>query len=134
MAQRLPRLVDTPLPEIEDRDLLSLITEMENVTTVHPEDTYLLFGYLSQCLYPAGAGSRYEIEGGRIIPGGLLSRKISKLRDSLIYRVCDEIAQTHGLSAEAVENLSLRVFFNKYLPNFEKKAKKHRYDPRDWRG
>ena len=37
----------------------------------------------------------------------------------------------NGLSAEAVTNMSLHVFFNKYLPNFEKKPKTRRYDPRD---
>lgn len=128
---REPRLVDTPLPKVTDPLLLSMISELHHATRVEPDPIHMLWGYLVQCHYPNGAGTWFPI-GRNIIPGGLLSRKIEKLQGTAIYTVCDEIARTHNMSAEAVSNLSLHVFFDRYLPNFEKKPRKKPHDPRNW--
>ena len=130
--QKQTRLVDTPLPKVADQNLLSMISELEHATHVAGEKEYLLWGYLVQCHYPNGAGNWFEIDKNKIIPGGLLSRKIGKLEGTAIYQVCDEVAKTKGDSIESVVNLSLYVFLNRYLPNFERKPKKRRHDPRDW--
>jgi hypothetical protein len=129
---RSSRLVDTPIPKITDPGLISLISELHHATRVVPEPSYLLWGFLTQCHYPNGSGQWFPIGRDRIIPGGLLSRKIGKLQDTAIYTVCEEIARTHNSSAEAVLNLALYVFLDRYMPNFEKKPRKRPHDPRKW--
>jgi len=83
-------------------------------------------------MYPMGAGDkRYPIDRNRIIPGGLLSRKIGRLQGTLIYQFCDEVARMENQTVEVVEGMSLYVFFNRYMPNFDKKPKSRGFDPRD---
>lgn len=77
-------------------------------------------------------GGWFPIGKDRVIPGGLLSRKVGKLEGTEIFKICDEIARTKNSSVEAVTNMTLHVFLDRYLPNFEKKPKKQRHDPRDW--
>lgn len=127
------RLIDTPVLQISDPDLLQLISELTEVTTVCPEAPQNLYGFLVQCLYPAGSGCRYKLDQHRLTAGGFLLKKVGKLQHSEIFRMCDELAHKQSQTGEVALNMHLYVFLNKYLPDFERKPKKRRYDPRDWR-
>ncbi|MBL9186215.1 MAG: hypothetical protein JNK23_01925 [Opitutaceae bacterium] len=124
------RLIDTPVLQVSDPDLVALISELSEVTTVVPEASQTLFGFLVQCVYPAGAGHRYKLEKDRLTFGLFLLRKVGSLQTSAIYSVCDELAKMKNQSAEVALTTALYVFLNRYLPDFEKRPKKTRYDPR----
>jgi hypothetical protein len=128
------RLIDTPVLQVTDPDLLELISELAEVTNVQPESPQSLHSFLVQCLYPAGSGHRYKIEKLRLNPTRTLMKKLEKLQGTQVYQVCDELARIENQTAEVGLNMHLYNFLNKYLPDFEKRRKAPRYDPRDWRG
>lgn len=127
------RVLDTAVSEIEDSSLLDLIAELSEVTRVPVIDRRSVFSFLSQTLYPAGSGKRYKLEKDLLNPAKGLVRKVTSFRGTLVFQVCEELAQMQNQSAEVAENKSLYVFLNDYLPNYEKKAKPRGYDPRQWR-
>jgi len=131
--ERPRRILDTPLDEIHDSDLLGLVSELYEVTTVPPANNRSLFSFLSQCPYPAGYGKRYKLERDRLTPGRLLLRKVGTFENTAIYKMCNELAQMQNQTAEIALNMNLYAFLNKYLPDYEAKPKKRGYDPRDWR-
>lgn len=125
-------LLDTPLLRIDDPSLLALIRELEHASKVKPASHYTLYKYVWQCVYPWGADKRYPIDKNRIIPGGLLSSKIKKRQGTQIYQFCHDLAMMmQNESAEAVENMTLYVFLNRYLPDLDMKQKPKPFDPRD---
>lgn len=120
----------TPLEDIHDPIILSLIRELEHACALPSADFQgqWFYQYLWQCVYPKGAAEkRHPIDRRNIIPGGLLDTKIGKLRDSSIYPFCHDLAmRLNSQSAELVEDTKLYVFFNRYLPVLEQpKRKKH---------
>lgn len=126
------KLLHSLLAEIEDEHLLALIGELGEVSGIAPAEHYTLYKYTWQCVYPGGAGDRrYPIDRNRVNPLGLLSRKIKKLQGTLIYQFCDELAlMTRNEGAELVENMTLYVFLNRYLPVLNARRKPVRFDPR----
>jgi hypothetical protein len=132
--ERKVRLIDGPVLNVTDKELLSLFTELEFATQiVRREERMSVWTFLVQCHYPFGSEPWMPIGKDRVIPGGLLSRKIGKLEaTSGIVTLCEEIAQISGLSIEAVSGMTLYVFLDRYLPNFEKKKKRPPFDPRKW--
>jgi hypothetical protein len=128
------RLIDKKLSDITESEVECLIRELKMVTNVSLRHDATLWFFLWQCVYPWGTEKRYNIEKNDIIPGGLLSRKLSGLQGTSIYQICEEIAVMRGTSAELFLTTSLYVFFNKLLPDLERKPKKYRFHPRDpWR-
>ncbi len=125
------RLIDHRLRELHDHEIDAFLTELEIACKVKREDSYTLYNYLTQCLYPWG-DTRIAIDRNQIVPGGLLSRKVGKLSGSVLYQICDEVARIGGLTAEVADNTALYVFLNRNLPDFKKKPRKRPHDPRRW--
>jgi hypothetical protein len=126
------RLVETRLPDINDAELKNLISELHFATQVEPNPRYTLWDFLLQCHYPLGYGQWFPIGKEKIIPGGILSRRVGKFEGTPIYTMCDEIARMQNSSAELALNMSLYVFLDRFMPNFEKQHRKKPHDPRRW--
>lgn len=125
-------IIHQQIVELSDSELMALIRELEHATKVRPEPNQMLYHYIMQCLYPWGGGQRVNIDKNKIIPNGLLSRKIGKLTDSSVYQVCEEIARIQGQNCEMVVGMSLYVFINRYIFDFDKKPKRKPHNPIDW--
>lgn len=117
-------LLQTPVARIQDPSLLALIRELEGACGVSSSThaSLWLYHYVWQCVYPQGANERRRpIHRDRIIPGGMLDSKISKLAGTMVHRFCHDLAMSlQSQSAELVENMKLYVFLNRYLPAVEK--------------
>jgi hypothetical protein len=117
-------LLQTPLAQIEAPAMLAFIRELEGATGVPAaaDSSRWLYHSLWQCVYPHSASEqRRPIHRDRIIPGGLLDSKISRLAGTPVHQVCHDLAMSlRSQSAELVENMKLSVFLNRYLPALKK--------------
>lgn len=127
------RIIDTPLAQITDESLCELIAELSEVANVARRNESMLWSFLTQCVYPWGAGKRYKLERNDLNPTRNLIKKVGRFRGTAIWNVCNEIAAMQNGSAELHENTALYVFLNKHLPDFEKKKPKYNFHPRDVR-
>jgi hypothetical protein len=124
--------LSTPLKNIVDTDLLSLMTELEEVTGVKRILNYdLPFGmYLCDCLRPNGADFPPILITPemlrRAVDLSVLNKQIRKFHDTQIYCLFDEIAKSQGLSIENVSRKLIYTFINqsyKAPPKIKKKSK-----------
>ncbi|MFA6960556.1 MAG: hypothetical protein WC205_07395 [Opitutaceae bacterium] len=127
------RIIDTPLARISDESLCDLIAELSEVTNVECRSESLLWSFLTQCVYPWGAGKRYKLERNDLNPTRNLIKKVGRFRDTDVWNVCNEMAAMQSGSAELYENTALYIFLNKHLPDFEKKKQGYKFHPRDVR-
>ena len=123
--------LQTRVCEIEDKDILQLLMELNSVTgvsfvTFRENKESRLIQYLSQCITPS------PIEGGPITPkrlnavdpfnAFLLRKKIGKLHETQIYQLCHDITGLKGGSVEDYLGHTLYVFLNRKFK--EKKIKR----------
>jgi hypothetical protein len=124
----------TKIGDIADEDIQNLLNHLEEITTVSKEAFFnsTLWSFLSQCVYPNGAGEkRIKIEKRdveSIDPTGrnYLLQKIRKLNDTEIYEVYLEICKMRSLSPELEDGKALYNFLNLHLPNDNKRKKKRK--------
>jgi len=125
-------LLHKHISEFTDPDIQSFLGELKDATMAAPEPKLMLLHYLQVCHHPLGASDKWQrIDRNSIVPGRLLDRRIGQLNAPLVHQLCMEIAQKHGLNAEAVESVRLYEFLNKYTPHPLKKDRKKPHDPRD---
>lgn len=121
--------LSTPLKEIGDTHLLSLITDLEQVTGVRRELNYdLPFGmYLHDCLRPNGSDYPPIIINPRMLNKAaellVLKNKINKILDTELYNLCKEIAKSREIHIENVHTKSVYVFLNECYKDQPKKRR-----------
>lgn len=124
------KLIHRKVQEIEDPDFKALIVELEFYLSFPINRDQWILHALTQVVYPWDA-NRKKIAKNLINPEGLLSSKVRKIQSSVLLQIFEELAQLHGESAELYHNTTLYVFFNKVLPDFEKKKTPYKFDHRD---
>ena len=118
-----------PLREIVDTHLLSLITDLEQVTGVRRELNYdLPFGmYFNDCLRPNGAGYPAITITPRMLNRAaklkVLKNKINKTIDTELYNLCREIADTRHIHIETIHTKSVYVLINETYKDQPKKSR-----------
>jgi hypothetical protein len=116
-----------------DKDILRLISELEEVTRVR-RDIYLhnspLLHYFQGCVRPNGASmpqvliTKQMLDAHDYDNSYMLRKKIGKLKDTQVYWLCHEMACARRIGFETVLTKSLYVLLNQSLKE-EKKRKKN---------
>jgi hypothetical protein len=125
------KLLEQKIESIDDPAVLALIQELSLLTNVPAHTHWMLWTFLTQCLYPFGSDRRYKLAKDDLNPAGILIQRVGKLQGTAIFEMCEEVARKSSQSAELYVNHSLYVFLNKLLPDIHKKPQKHKFHPRD---
>jgi hypothetical protein len=123
----------TPLKEIVDTHILTLIVELEQVTRLR-RDIFLdgpLIHFLQQCVRPNGAATKQILITKDMLDSTsdfenlfLLRKQIKKLSETQIYWLCVELARLKKLSIENCMGTMLYVLINKCLKEEKRKKKR----------
>jgi hypothetical protein len=120
-ASMQPHLLDTPVKDICNVDVLRLLRELEMVAPVSVEafGTLTLWNFLVQCVYPDGiAGKRVPIDARHLLSDAYLNCPVRILDDNDLFALCEQIAKRSGDSLEFHMGKKLAAFLNAKLPKF----------------
>jgi hypothetical protein len=125
------KILERKIGAVGDPMVAALIAELSSLTRVPAHPDWMVWTFLTQCLYPFGSDRRFKLSKDDLSPVGFLVQRIGKLQGTAVFDICDEIARKSSQSAELYLNHCLYVFLNNHLPDFDRKPKKHRFHPRD---
>lgn len=127
------RLLHTAVGDIHDSDILMLIDELEQVSSVSSRNfvSSQLLLFLTQCLYPKGAEKRIPLNTALAAFTPTLEFRVGKLPDSPLRNLCWELANLSGKALELYNGNKVCVLLNKTIPKFPK-PKKSTVKQRRW--
>lgn len=124
--------LSTPLKDIVDTDIPTLIVELEYVTKVKREIFFdgPLIHYFQQCVRPNGACTPQILitkdmldSTDDVTNSFLLRKQIKKLNNTQIYWLCVELSRLKQFSIERLMGTALYVFLNRCLKDEIRKKK-----------
>jgi len=122
------RYLQTKLGEINDAQILKLLSELETITRLetHACADWSLFNYLAQCIYPNGGPkavpvTKEELDEHDPLNAFLLRKKVRNLAGSEIYVLCQETTKHFQQGIERFEGKSLYLFINHFYSVLKKK-------------
>ena len=131
----MSQILNTKLNDIRDGNILALVEELEAVCPVSSRNfgDFPLRFFLTQCVYPAGAGTkRVPISTSTVALSPLLESTIGKLPDGDLFNICHEIASADGVAREFSHGQKLYAFLSrtidKYTPTKAPTATQRRKD------
>jgi hypothetical protein len=122
--------LDQHLFEIHNTTILEFLAELEHASRVNRSglETLTLFLYMTQCLYPNGAGTkRVRLHSANTPVPGHLGTPIERLRGTSLYELCEELARRANLPIQLHVTRKLMTFLNATLPKYQVPRKKKRY-------
>lgn len=115
-------LLNTKLSHIRDGNILALVEELEAVcsTLSHRFLDLPLRFFLTQCVYPRGAGTkRVRISTETVALSPLLESSIGKLPDGELFDLCREIATADGVAREFSHGQKLANFLSRTIDKYD---------------
>ncbi len=124
-------LLETPVGAVNDPLLCQLFEELEAITRVRVEDRFQdsVNAFLWQTLYRNGSQkfvklTKDEVDSLPPTREVLLGKTLKKLDGTSVYRLCAELAQRNGESADRYWGTQLYSFLNKHFPDINKRRKR----------
>ncbi len=116
----MSRFLEIKVSEIEDDTTLALIRELEQACPVSAElmanQPLLLF--LTQCIYPEGAGKRVPITTKFVPSAPVLESRVGKLPEGALRDLCGELAMLAQSGLEVFSGSQVYALLNKTLPKY----------------
>jgi hypothetical protein len=123
------KYLDQRLFEIHNTPILEFLAELEHASRLSRTglENLTLFLFMTQCLYPNGAGTkRIPLHPHSMPVAGYLGTPIERLRGTSLYELCEELAYRANLPLEMHINRKLMTFLNTALPRYAVPRKRKR--------
>lgn len=128
-------LLNTSLGDIREDDILALVAELEAICPIAAAQFrgLPLRFFLTQCVYPNGAGTkRVPISTANVPLSPLLEMPVGKLPSGALYELCREISVCDGKAREFSHGQKLVTFLSRAIdkcaPNKPSSETKRRKD------